>query len=299
MISVIIPLYNKEKQIAKTLYTVLQQTFQKFEIIIINDGSTDSSVKEITQIKDLRIRLINQENAGVSVARNRGIKEARYDLIAFLDADDEWKPQYLEMQYKLYQKYSECNVYACGYEFKDTSGNVSNTIIRKLSFQEKDGILENYFEVASCSHPPLWTSAIMVKKQEIQRIGGFPIGVKSGEDLLTWAKLAVNNKIAYTTSVQSVFCIEGYKMSDKPKRIPAENDIVGKELREMLHKTSVPYLAMYLSHWHKMRSSIYMRLNMRMKSICEAAIGLKYNPLNYKLYIYILLNLISSKIRPF
>ena len=77
MISVVIPLYNKEKQIAKTLQTVLNQTYQNFEIVIVNDGSTDGSVEEVLRISDSRIRLVNQENGGVSAARNRGIDEAK------------------------------------------------------------------------------------------------------------------------------------------------------------------------------------------------------------------------------
>lgn len=112
-------------------------------------------------MNDIRIRIVHQKNAGVSAARNKGIEEAKYDLIAFLDADDKWKAEYLETQYYLFQKYSQCSVYACGYEFSDSNGNVSGTIIRKLPFQEKDGVLTNYFEVASCSHPPIWTSAVI------------------------------------------------------------------------------------------------------------------------------------------
>ena len=87
MISVVIPLYNKEKQIRKTLQSVLTQTFQDFEIVVVNDGSTDNSAIEVEKVKDPRIRLIHQQNAGVSAARNKGIEEARYELIAFLDAD--------------------------------------------------------------------------------------------------------------------------------------------------------------------------------------------------------------------
>lgn len=299
MISVVIPLYNKEKQIKRTLQSVLTQTFQDFEIVIVNDGSTDNSTIEVEKIKDSRIRLIHQKNAGVSAARNKGIEEAKYELIAFLDADDEWQSEYLASQYELYQKYPECSIYACNYKFKDDNENISDTTIRKIPFREHDGILNNYFEVASCSHPPLWTSAVMVRKEAIKIIGGFPQGIKSGEDLLTWAKLATFYQIAYNKLAYAQFNIEGYLLNEKPKRIPAPIDVVGNELLRLLRQQPKPYLRQYLSHWHKMRSSIYMRLSMRKESINEAIVGLKYNPKNYKLYIYILLNLIPSKLRPF
>ena len=149
MISVVIPLYNKEKQIKRTLQSVLTQTFQDFEIVIVNDGSTDNSTIEVEKIKDSRIRLIHQENAGVSAARNKGIEEAKYELIALLDADDEWKNKYLEVQYDLYKKYPKCDIFACNYEFVNEKHDISPTIIKKLSFKENDGILNNYFEVPS------------------------------------------------------------------------------------------------------------------------------------------------------
>lgn len=126
------------------------------------------------------------------------------------------------------------------------------------------------------------------EKQLMQAIGGFPVGVKSGEDLLTWARLAVNGSIAYSKRPLAVFHVDGYDMGDKPKRIPAENDVVGKELNVLLAKYPSKDLRYYNALWHKMRSSVYMRLNMRKSSIKEATIALKYAPLNYKLYIYIL-----------
>ena len=133
----------------------------------------------------------------------------------------------------------------------------------------------------------------------MQAIGGFPLGIKSGEDLLTWARLAVNGMIAYSKRPLAVFNVEGYDMGDKPKRIPAENDVVGKELQLLLANYPFKGLKHYNALWHKMRSSVYLRLNMRKASIKEAAIALKYAPLNYKFYIYILLNLLPSKLRPF
>ena len=97
LISVVIPLYNKRETIVNTLSTVMSQTSTYFEVIIVDDGSSDDSVQLINDnFSDSRIRIISQTNAGVSVARNRGIEEAKGDWVAFLDADDEWLPTYLE-----------------------------------------------------------------------------------------------------------------------------------------------------------------------------------------------------------
>ena len=242
-ISVVIPLYNKEKSVASTLRTVLNQTFTDYEIVIVNDGSTDNSVAEVEKIYDARIRLINQQNAGVSAARNRGIEEANGELIAFLDADDEWKPEYLATQYHLSQKYPECSVFACNYEFRNAEGNVTSAIIHKLSFAGEDGILINYFEVACCSHPPLWTSAVVVRKSALQAIGGFPVGVTSGEDLLTWARLSINDHIAFCKRSLAIYNLgEGYDYTHLPSRRQDRNDPVGKSLLQFdLANEGKPY----------------------------------------------------------
>lgn len=291
LFSIIIPLYNKEQSIVSTLQTVLKQTFQDFEIVIVDDGSTDHSVEEVKKVIDPRIRLIHQSNAGVSAARNRGIDEARGEYIAFLDADDEWKPDYLKAQYELTLKYTECSVFTCNYEFKDTQEKVTSTIIRKLPFKDEDGILSNYFEVASCSHPPLWTSAVIVKKSAIQSIGGFPVGIKSGEDLLTWARLACKYSIAYTQKSQAIYNLgEGYNNKNLPPRKQDKGDPVGKGLVELYKK--YPHtcgMRKYISHWHKMRASVAIRYGDKLETMYEIIKGLYYNPFNYKLLPFILL----------
>lgn len=299
MISVVIPLYNKESLIGRTIKTVLNQSNQDFEIVVVNDGSIDDSVAEVEKFQDSRIRLIRQQNAGVSAARNRGVAEARGEFVAFLDADDEWDKDYLATQYESTQKYPDCDIFAMNYEFRDINGKKSSTIINKLPFNNADGVLSNYFEVASCSHPPLWTSAVMVRKSAFQNIEGFPIGIKSGEDLLTWARLACRYKIAYCKTPLAVFNVEGYDTKEKPKRIPAETDVVGRELKKLYKTYNAPGLRQYVGLWHKMRSSIYMRLRMRGKSIKEAMYGLWYSPTNIKLYAFIILNLLPKKIQPF
>jgi glycosyltransferase involved in cell wall biosynthesis len=299
MISVVIPLYNKATSISSTLECVLNQNFTDWEVVVVDDGSTDDSANIVSSMGDSRIRLIRQPNAGVSAARNRGAIEAEGEFIAFLDADDEWDNDYLATQYELTQKYPDCDVFAMNYEFRDINGKKTSTIINKLPFNDVDGVLSNYFEVASCSHPPLWTSAVMVRKSAFQNIEGFPVGIKSGEDLLTWARLACRYKIAYCKTPIAVFNVEGYDTKEKPKRIPAEVDIVGQELKKLYKTYDNPGLKQYVGLWHKMRSSIYMRLRMRGKSIKEAIYGLRYSPTNIKLYAFIILNLLPKKIQPF
>ena len=127
MISVVIPLYNKEQYIERAVYSVLSQTFQQFEIVIVNDGSTDGSASVIERMDNPLIRLIHQKNGGVSAARNRGIEEARFEYIAFLDADDEWKENHLEIIAGLISKFPECGVFGTSYYYTHFSRHSDST----------------------------------------------------------------------------------------------------------------------------------------------------------------------------
>ena len=126
MFSIVIPLYNKEEHIAATLRSVLTQTHQNFEVVVVDDGSTDGGAAVVETFTDPCIRLIRQENGGVSAARNRGIAEARGEHVAFLDADDEWMPEHLEELATLIAAYPECRARATNYIF-------INVIVRKIS----------------------------------------------------------------------------------------------------------------------------------------------------------------------
>lgn len=299
MISVVIPLYNKASQIASTLRSVLAQTYQDFEIVVVDDGSTDNSLAEVGKVGDSRIRIIRQSNAGVSAARNKGISAAKGEFVALLDGDDRWEETYLETQLQLAHSYPDCDVFATNYKLVDEVGNVQSTVLRRLRIEGESGVLDNYFEVASHSSPPICSISVMVRRGVFESVGGFPIGIRSGEDLLTWARLACRYKIAFSCRALAVFNAEGYDAKEKPKRLPAEIDIVGRELVELLKEYKTPYLREYIALWYKMRSSIYMRLRMRRKSVKEALAGLRYNPLNLKLYVFVLLNCLPSKLQPF
>lgn len=298
MISVVIPLYNKVDHIEDTLRSVLAQSYKDYEIVVVDDGSTDGSTELVENLEIDNLRLIRQNNAGVSAARNRGIEEARGEFVAFLDADDLWKPDYLAVQFKMTQTYPDCDVFATDYEFKDSVGKVSPTVLNKMDINQS-GIFENYFEVASCSHPPLWTSAVMARRSALLAIGGFPLGIRSGEDLLTWARLACRYRIAYCRKPLAIFNVEGYDVSEKPKRVPAEDDVVGRELKRLMDDYKTPGLRAYCSIWHKMRASVYMRLRMRGKAFRETIKAISLAPANYKLYAYLVINMLPSKLQPF
>ncbi len=202
------PLYNKGKEVKRSVESVLTQSFSDYELIVVNDGSTDNGPGIVRSINDSRIRIIDQENAGVSAARNRGIHEARADLIAFLDADDEWKPTFLETILDLKKQYPTCKVFATNYLYREVNGKYRLPIIRGIPPHPWDGVIDNYFEVAAKSDPPLCSSAIAVKKEAIESVTMFPVGVDSGEDLLTWARLSINYDIAYSKKVAAIFYTE-------------------------------------------------------------------------------------------
>lgn len=162
--SIIIPLYNKEDFIADTIKSVLNQTFTDFEIIVVNDGSTDNSLKELQSIKDHRIITIQQKNQGVSIARNNGIKNAKGDYITLLDADDEWKPNHLELFYKTIKQFPPNGALFCNaYDIK-SSDNYIIKATYNIEQVDHPHIIKDYFK-ASLIDAIGWTSAICFNKK--------------------------------------------------------------------------------------------------------------------------------------
>ena len=306
MISVVIPLYNKEKVIVKTLDSLKRQLLETFELIIVNDGSTDNSLEVVGAYfqtnmlfaKRINLKLIQQKNAGVSAARNRGIEEASGRYIAFLDADDEWDSKYLVSMIDLIDRYPTCRVFASSYCFKRKNG--ISPIYLKSIFQGKTGILENYFVIAANSQPPLWTSAVIVEKEAICSIGGFPVGVRLGEDLVTWAKLACRYKIAYTKSSLAIYnqLIENYETGCYAFDILpiSDKDIVGKMLAQLQKDyPNIKGLKKYLFLWHKIRFVMFVHHGRRMEAFIEWRKTLPYGLLNGDCYYRLFLNFLPLK----
>lgn len=185
MISVVIPLYNKEKSITRTLDSIYAQSNTDYECLIVNDGATDGS-REIVELwictkQDNRFRLINKNNGGVSSARNRGVEEAHGDYVAFLDADDLWHPTYLEELLRLIDDYPNMGLYALGYKVGCAEE------FEKVSIVEdwKRGIVDNPWDGTL----KLWTGSSSSSKALLLELGGFDTRMTHGEDLDMWWRL--------------------------------------------------------------------------------------------------------------
>jgi glycosyltransferase involved in cell wall biosynthesis len=199
-ISVVIPLYNKAPYVCRALSSVLRQTIQDFECIVVDDGSTDGGGDLVRKMGDRRIRLVRQANGGVSRARNKGINLARHPLIAFLDADDEWLPGFLEANLKIHQEHSNIVASFTNYQ-QEPDG--------KRAFCETElgpRVLKDYFAFCLCHQGcGMCSSAVMARRDTLLNIGGFPAGRALGEDLDTWARLAWSGPVALIPDVLSTY----------------------------------------------------------------------------------------------
>jgi glycosyltransferase involved in cell wall biosynthesis len=174
-ISVVVPAYNAEKTILETIQSIQKQTFSNFELIVINDGSTDKTVELLNTIVDPRLKIFSYENGGLPVARNRGIAHANGEFITFIDADDLWTPDKLELQIAALQQHQEAGVVYSWTAFINDKGQL--IYAQEPSFFDGDvypQLLVNNF-ISSGSN-------ILVRRQFIESAGEFDPLLKSAED---------------------------------------------------------------------------------------------------------------------
>lgn len=205
LISCIIPLYNKEKTIERAINSVLHQSYKNLELIIVNDGSTDRSANIVDKFVDQRVKLFNQENSGVSVARNKGIEHTSGELIAFLDADDIWLPNHIKNIVNLYYTYPECGAYSCNFLIMTKGGKEEKSKIKGIQTEEKKCIVENYCKscVLTNGHltGPVNSSNVVIKKEALNTVGLFKEGIDNNEDLDLWLRISNYYRIAFTWKV--------------------------------------------------------------------------------------------------
>lgn len=203
--SVIIPLYNKEKYIINTLKSAINQTFNDFEIIIINDSSTDNSLELVQNIKNDKIKIYSIKNSGVSFARNFGIGIAEGDYIAFLDSDDLWLPNHLETINQMIHSYPHCGLYFTAYNMLFPNGTYKSCY--KIPNCKETIVFDNYCNMVMLSggYTPCWTSVIVIKKNIFKNGLLFPVGIKAGEDLDLWLRIGLRYPSCYCPTITATY----------------------------------------------------------------------------------------------
>jgi len=201
--SIVISLYNKANYIENTLKSVLNQTFADYEIIIINDGSTDDGVTKVRAFSDSRIQLYNQKNQGASAARNLGIEKAKYEYIAFLDADDLWKINHLEILNALIQNFPNAGIFASRYELVFNNGKNDIPKFKGIS-ADYEGLIPDYFKT-SLPYPIATSSSIVIPKSIFEKTGFFKPAISSGQDVDMWIRIASKYPVAISNKVTASY----------------------------------------------------------------------------------------------
>lgn len=200
MFSIVIPLFNKEKFIAETLHSVVLQSYHDYEVIIVNDSSTDNSLAIAQTFEvDKRFKVYTKLNGGVSDARNFGIEKAAGKYICFLDADDIWEKTYLQEVYRLIYKYPDNDVFCLGYSFFN---NVIEDTYAKFNLRKyikTDDTVIDFFRYSVLRKGSIaLTSAVVISRSLIEsKQLKFKTGCSMGEDVDFWVRACASKDIVY------------------------------------------------------------------------------------------------------
>lgn len=206
MISVIIPNYNNARYLGIAIQSVLRQTFTDYEIIVVDDGSTDGSKDVVNTFGD-RVRYIWQENQGLAGARNTGIQAATGDMISLLDADDEWQPDYLEQMATLSHKYLDALVFYCMAQCMDVDGHELPQFVGGPPVDPK--LLYEVLLRANFIIP----STVTFRKKPIAEVGYFDTKLRSCEDWDLWLRLLPDNKMVGVSQSLVRYRVHGSSLS--------------------------------------------------------------------------------------
>lgn len=270
-VSVIIPTYNCEKYICEAIDSVLNQTFQDFEIIVVNDGSTDNT-KDVLAKYNGRIRYFYQENKGVSSARNMGIKEANGEYIAFLDSDDMWLKDKLKTQVKILDSRSEVTLVYGRAKRIDQHGIVLD-IKPTYPAIDAEGLLEGN---------RISTMTVMARKACFEEVGLFDKTIIVGEDTDMWIRIALRYKIVFLNEIQAIYRFHGGNISNNMEEAYKGHIKILKKLffQEVVNQFSKKNLKNLLSKEYYSLARIYFHKQMKYKLALKfALLSFRYNPM--------------------
>jgi glycosyltransferase involved in cell wall biosynthesis len=239
-VSVIIPLYNKEKYIQRTIDSVLRQTFRNFELIVV-DSSDDGSTAIVQKNTDPRIRhIIREKRTFLPVSRNIGASLAQSELIAFIDADDEWTPEHLEALVALSAEFPDAGVYATPYIKLRPDGTAMAMIFANIPRPPWKGYISRYFRTCSRGDVPVCSSSSAVKKNIFSEIHGFDETlIYGGEDQHFWGRIALKYPVAFIWKGPAIYHTEASgRMCNDPH--PFIGDPLSEYLKGLLTAGLLP-----------------------------------------------------------
>ena len=244
-VTVVIPAYNAMQYLPQTVNSVIEQTLADWELLIINDGSTDNILEWAVTIQDSRVKLINQKNQGVSVARNTGILKAKGEYIAFLDADDLWQPTKLEQQLQRFQECPEAGLVYTWTALVDSQGNFLNRI---LASNTEGKVWEKFLVTNGMGNG----SVAMVRRSCFEKVGLFDPNLSSAADRDMWIRIAAEYPFAVVKQPLTLWLQHEDSMSKNRHKMLAD-------LRQALEKNfaTVPLELLHL------RNQSYSYINMR------------------------------------
>jgi GT2 family glycosyltransferase len=262
--TVIIPLYNKAEHILRTLESVQWQKYPAAEIIVVDDGSSDNGPALVAAANIKNLTLVQQANGGVSSARNKGITLAKHEYIAFLDADDQWLPLYLEETANLIKKFPQAGLFGTRYQIVEENDQYVDAKIHIDDIDPQGELLHDYFGIASRGDLPFTMSSIAMKKSLLGAIGMFPIGEPLGEDQDLFCRAALHTPIAYSNNIHSLYhreaqnraCLQNVPSEECPFSIRLTKQAMQSQQRESYKKNMLRYSAAHLCHIAKLNISI-------------------------------------------
>lgn len=277
MISVVIPLYNKGPFVDRALKSVQAQTLTDWELIVVDDGSTDNGPVIVESCGDTRVRLVRQANAGVSAARNHGVSLAGSDYVAFLDADDYWAPTHLQHLQEAIEQLPDCVAWASAYYVVPESGQPR---LIRLPADQSGRIVEltDYFAQIRSYEPPIHSSAILVKRDVMLALGGFPLGVSVGEDIVMWSRLACAGRLGYVGMGTAFYDAPPISLAVRANflRRPQLPDPVAAVLRDLMGASPLaPSIKMVLSDWYRNRAMLFLERNERWRACRELILAVR------------------------
>lgn len=197
MISVVIPLYNKEQSILNTIKSVQNQTYRDFEIIVVDDGSTDGSLSVVESLltAESRLTVIRKPNGGVCSARNRGIEAAKGEYVALLDADDIWDKDYFREQMRMVEDFPDCYMWGINYA-ETVDGQVIRDVPTGLPKGFR-GIVDDYFRIPGRVSDLFCSSSVLIRKTAFEGVGLFDERIRYAEDSDMWFRIIARFPVAF------------------------------------------------------------------------------------------------------